>query len=189
MSQTKDFSHKKCQWPHQKKNELIDFFSPLHFEVSAIKPIIRTPVASLWEKATLWSSYDVQLLMRCVHYTDWALWFVMWLGAKVVLLETLAGKAWWIGWLIQPRGRNKSQGCLFSIPAGQVSIFMTWILIRSIKFHYTYTPAPTGQRLKPCRIVCFTFSRKLMDLNITAELRLWAHFVLDSFFFLHTIGA
>lgn len=184
MSQTKQFWHEKTSMTSSKEEWADWFFFLLHFETSAIKPIICTPVASLWEKATLWFSYDVQLLMLCVHYTDWTLWFVMWLGGKVVPLETLAGKAWWIGWLIRPRGRNKSQGCLLCIPAEQVSIFITWILIRSINLHYTYSPAPTGQRLKSCRIVCFTFSGELMDLNIMAELRLWASFCTWFFFFL-----
>lgn len=53
----------------------------------------------------------------------------------------------------------------------------------SVKFHYTYSPTPAGQHLKPCRIVCFTFNGKLMELYIMVELRSWANFVLDSFFF------
>lgn len=74
------------------------FFFPLHFEASAIKPIIcGLAVEKSYSVVQLWCSAPD------VHYTDWALWFVMWLGGKVVLLVTLAGKARWIGWLIRPR--------------------------------------------------------------------------------------
>lgn len=72
---------------------------------------------------------------------------------------------------VRPRGRNKSQGCLSRVPAGQVSIFITWILIRSIKFHYAYAAVPTGQRLESFRIIRFTFRVELMELNIMVRSR------------------
>lgn len=57
------------------------------------------------------------------------------------------------------------------IPAGQVSIFITRILIRSIKFHYASAAVATGQRLKSFRIIRFTFRVELMELNITVGSR------------------
>lgn len=86
--------------------------------------------------------------------TDRAVWFVMWLGGRVGLLETLAGKTlgnitWWINWYGPQRegGREGAKRGLPLMDPNPACINMYYIDRIAIKFHYTSTVL-TGQLLK-----------------------------------------